>query len=386
VSSVALHHLSKVYSGHARAVDDLNLEIRQGEFFTLLGPSGCGKTTTLRMIAGLETPSDGRVLIGERDCTSVHPRDRGVGLVFQSYALYPHMTVRQNIMLNLVVGRVAKAEVDRRVRDIAASLKLDHLLDRRPPLLSGGERQRVALGRALVRNPKVLLMDEPLSNLDLKLREHMRIELKRLHNQFRHTVVCVTHDQAEALSMSDRIAVMQAGKVEQVGTPDDVYGNPANLFVASFLGSPSINQFPGRVVAEQGDLKAVPLDLPSLAQPMKPAIDGLAHDHPIVIGVRPEDILVTSGERPDCAVVRVSLVEPLGASKLLSLELAQTDDELRQIMALVPGHQRVAEGAIVSMGLRPGAMLIFDGASQTLVARSMAIQSNTAPQRQRTTG
>jgi multiple sugar transport system ATP-binding protein len=379
VSSVTLQHLTKIYSGHAPAVDELNLEIRQGEFFTLLGPSGCGKTTTLRMIAGLETPSDGRVLIGDRDCTSVHPRDRGVGLVFQSYALYPHMTVRQNIMLNLVVSRVAKAEVDRRVRDIATSLKLDHLLDRHPRLLSGGERQRVALGRALVRNPNVLLMDEPLSNLDLKLREHMRIELKRLHNQFRHTVVCVTHDQAEALSMSDRIAVMQAGKLEQVGTPDEVYENPANLFVASFLGSPSINQFPGRIVAEGGKLEAVPLDLPVLAQPIRPSADAFAHDQSIVIGVRPEDILVSGGERPGCAVARVSLVEPLGASKLLSLELAQTDDERRQIMALVPGHERVAEGATVSMALRAGAMLVFDGASQMLVARSMTTSSDPAP-------
>jgi multiple sugar transport system ATP-binding protein len=234
--SVELRGISKSYGVSPRAVDNLSLNIESGEFFTILGPSGCGKTTTLRMIAGLEAPTAGEILIDGRQVTRVHPRDRGVGLVFQNYALYPHMSVFDNLALNLKVRRVPKTEIERRVRGIAATLQLDDLLSRRPGQLSGGERQRVAVGRALIRNPRVLLMDEPLSNLDLKLRERMRTELKHLHEQYRHTIVYVTHDQVEAMMMSDRIAVMRHGVIQQIGAPGEIYSAPQTTFVAGFIG------------------------------------------------------------------------------------------------------------------------------------------------------
>ena len=238
---VRVERVTKVYPGDVKAVDDVSLDVEEGEFMILVGPSGCGKTTPLRMIAGLETVTSGRIELKGRDVTNVPARDRDVAMVFQSYALYPHMTVRQNLGLNLQVRKVPRAEIKQRVEDDGAHAALDHLLDRKPGQLSGGQRQRVALGRAVIRRPNVFLMDEPLSNLDLKLREETRTELKKLHENLRITTVYVTHDQSEAMTLGDRIAVMHDGVLLQVGVPQRLFERPANLFVGTFIGSPAMN-------------------------------------------------------------------------------------------------------------------------------------------------
>jgi multiple sugar transport system ATP-binding protein len=320
------------------------------------------------MIAGLEEPTEGEIWIGGANCTHVHPRDRRVALVFQSYALYPHMTAFANIGLNLTVGGVARAEIERRVRSIAASLQIEHLLHRRPKNLSGGERQRVALARALVRNPQVLLMDEPLSNLDLKLREHMRTELRRLHDEYRHTIICVTHDQTEAMTMSDRIAVMKEGTVEQVGSAEEVYARPANIFVAAFLGSPSLNLLPGTL-----DTSALP-DLPDRQERNDRILRvdlgvgtqrknlGLS----VLVGIRPEDVLVSapSAQRIDATI---RLLEPTGASKLLFMDIWEQYGAPRRIVAMVPGHERYRISDRVPVSFRSGRMMVFNERSERLI-------------------
>ena len=248
MASVSFDHVSKRF-GHVVAVDDLSLDIASGEFVVLVGPSGCGKTTALRMLAGLEAVSGGRIRIGDHDVEQLPPRQRDVAMVFQDYALYPQMTVRRNVAFGLETRKVPKAEVERLVTEAAGRLGLDGLLDRKPRQLSGGQRQRVALGRALVRNPQVFLMDEPLSNLDAKLRVDMRAEIKALQRETGVTTVFVTHDQVEAMTMGDRIAVMRAGVLEQIGDPETVYNRPANVFVAGFIGSPAMTF--GRFAAER---------------------------------------------------------------------------------------------------------------------------------------
>src|SRR6058998_1160507 len=242
MATVTFEHVTKKY-GDVLAVNDLNLAINEGEFMVLVGPSGCGKTTSLRMIAGLEEISSGELKIGDRIVNDVPPKDRDIAMVFQSYALYPHMSVRDNLAFGLKLRKVAKAEIDRRVNETGKLLELSPLLDRKPKQLSGGPRQRVALGRVIVREPKVFLMDEPLSNLDAKLRVQTRAEIARLHQRLRTTVVYVTHDQVEAMTMGDRIAVMNFGVLQQVGSPQDLYQNPVNKFVAGFIGSPAMNFF-----------------------------------------------------------------------------------------------------------------------------------------------
>src|SRR5262245_31183385 len=240
MSTVTFENVNKIY-GDFHAVKDLNLEIGDGEFMVLVGPSGCGKTTSLRMIAGLEEISSGSLRIGDRVVNDVPPKDRHIAMVFQSYPLYPHMSVRDNLAFGLKLRKVPKAEIERRVNEAAATIQLEKLLDRKPKELSGGQRQRVALGRAIVREPSVFLMDEPLSNLDAKLRVQTRAEIARLHQRLKTTVVYVTHDQVEAMTMGQRIAVMSEGLLQQVGTPQDLYDNPKNRFVAGFIGSPAMN-------------------------------------------------------------------------------------------------------------------------------------------------
>ena len=250
MANLSLRNIWKIYPGDVAAVKDFNLEIEDKEFVVFVGPSGCGKSTTLRMIAGLESISKGELYIGDTLCNEVEPKDRDIAMVFQSYALYPHMTIYDNMAFALKLRKTPKDEIDRKVREAARSLDIEHLLDRRPKALSGGQRQRVALGRAIVRNPKVFLMDEPLSNLDAKLRVQMRTEISKLHQRLQTTFIYVTHDQTEALTMGTRIVVMKDGVIQQVDTPQNIYNYPTNKFVASFIGSPQMNFFDGEVVVE----------------------------------------------------------------------------------------------------------------------------------------
>src|SRR5260370_13011707 len=311
--------IQKVYPTGFRAVNHLDLEVKDGEFFTLVGPSGCGKTTTLRIIAGLETPSSGKVFIGGRDYTHTHPRDRDVAMVFQSYALYPHMTVRQNLVLNLEVRKIAEREIEQRVREISRMLGLGELLERKPGQLSGGQRQRVALGRALIRRPNIFLMDEPLSNLDLKLRERTRTELKALHERLRVTTVYVTHDQAEALVLSDRIGIMNGGELLQVGTPHEIYDRPSSVFVAKFAGTPSINLVP--VTARPAGsapalgLRGADWDLAgiALAAEARRATRLAQLDGQAVLGVRPEAVTLSYEATAGAIPAVVELIEPMGS-------------------------------------------------------------------------
>jgi ABC-type sugar transport system ATPase subunit len=311
VAEVVLDHVTKRFSDDVVALDDLSLDVADGEFLILVGPSGCGKTTALRIVAGLERATSGTVRIGDRVVTDVSPRDRDIAMVFQNYALYPHMTVRKNLAFGLKERKTPKPEIARRVAEASAILGLDELLGRRPAQLSGGQRQRVAMGRALVREPRAFLLDEPLSNLDAKLRVQMRAELKRLHQRLGITTIYVTHDQVEAMTLGDRIVVMSGGCVQQIGGPEDVYGHPANLFVAGFIGSPPMNLLRGRAAGgrvEAGDLAFVREGVP---------------DGEVAVGIRPEDLHPRAGGSRSEAVghqedsapslpFEVDVVEPLG--------------------------------------------------------------------------
>lgn len=303
--------------GQVVAIDNLTLTAEDGEFLVLVGPSGCGKTTALRLVAGLEEPTSGLIWIGDRVVNDVPPRDRDVAMVFQSYALYPHMSVYDNMAFGLKLRGFPRAEIDRRVKQAAEILGIADLLNRKPRQLSGGQRQRVALGRAIVREPKVFLMDEPLSNLDAKLRVQTRAELKKLHQSLKTTTIYVTHDQVEAMTMGTRIAVMNKGVLQQVDTPQNVYEHPANIFVAGFIGSPAMNFFPGRLVTEDGrllvDVGDFRVELPGR---LGEAIRAVATDAEVVLGVRPEHIRLAG---PDRAAIRcrVEVVEPLGNETLV---------------------------------------------------------------------
>ncbi|MDQ3810987.1 MAG: ABC transporter ATP-binding protein [Chloroflexota bacterium] len=344
MASVELEQVVKRFTGGAvAAVDDLSLDIRDGELMVLLGPSGCGKTTALRMIAGLERADSGEIRIGGTRVNELEPKDRDVALVFQSYALYPHMTARHNMLYPLRVRRMSVAERERRVAQAADLLRITHLLDRKPRQLSGGEQQRVALGRAIVREPRVFLMDEPLSNLDAKLRVHTRAELKGLQQQLGVTTMFVTHDQAEAMTMADRIAVMNQGSLQQVGTPDDVYDVPSNLFVAQFMGSPPMNTLPverqdGQLVAGGGWTFAVPegVRLP---------------DGPLTLGVRPEDLSLAADGQP--ATVFVS--EPLGNEVIVNVQVGEAMVKLRAAPSVRP-----ARGETVFLRADPRRLHWFD--------------------------
>jgi multiple sugar transport system ATP-binding protein len=302
------------------AVQDLNLAVAEGEFLVLVGPSGCGKTTTLRMLAGLEQPSFGAIEIRGRAVNRVPPRDRNIALVFQSYALYPHMTVRQNLGFGLRCRRVRRSETRERVAAIADTLELAPLLDRRPSQLSGGQRQRVALGRALIRDPEVFLMDEPLSNLDASLRLQMRGELARLHRQLGATIVYVTHDQTEAMTMGSRIAIMRDGVLQQVDSPQRVYDHPANAFVAGFVGSPKMNLVPGRLVSVDGEMA---LDWVGGLLPLSGPISAAARQSSspeVTVGIRSEDLLPLAHSTGEATIrSRVEVVEPLGSETLVTV-------------------------------------------------------------------
>jgi multiple sugar transport system ATP-binding protein len=324
-----LDKVSKVYPNGFQAVTDLSLEIEDGEFLVLVGPSGCGKSTALRMIAGLEDISSGELRIGERVVNDVEPKSRDIAMVFQNYALYPHMTVYKNIGFALKLAKVPKEEADRRVREAARILELDDYLDRKPGQLSGGQRQRVAMGRAIVREPSAFLMDEPLSNLDAKLRVQMRAEIARLQRELRVTTFYVTHDQVEAMTMGDRVAVIKSGVLQQVDTPQRLYDHPVNVFVAAFIGSPSMNLFETTFTAGNSGDGSLTVGSQTLSVPASiiDAHPGLRErsGQQLVAGIRPED-LYDAELRTDHAAdqrlnIRVQLIEALGADALAHFEL-----------------------------------------------------------------
>ena len=315
---VEVRNLAKRF-GKVVAVDNVSFRVKSGEFFFLLGPSGSGKTTVLRCIAGLEDPDKGDILIDGVRVNDVHPSKRDIAMVFQNYALYPHMTVYENLAFPLKMRGLPRGEIEKRVREVAELLRISELLNRKPAQLSGGQQQRVALGRALVRRPKVFLMDEPLSNLDAKLRVYMRAELKKMQKDLGITTIYVTHDQVEAMTMADRIALLNKGVLQQVGTPSEVYHRPANMFVAGFIGSPAMNFFEASVVEEEGrlyiDTGDFKLELPS-------NIAGLLRgESEVVLGVRPEHIRVYMEKKPGAIPARVFVVEPLGFETIIDFRV-----------------------------------------------------------------
>jgi multiple sugar transport system ATP-binding protein len=382
MAEIVLEHVNKSYPNGMTAVKDLNLTIADGEFLILVGPSGCGKTTTLNMIAGLEDISSGELRIGGERVNEKAPKDRDIAMVFQSYALYPHMTVRQNIAFPLTLAKMKKADIAQKVSDTAKILDLTELLDRKPSQLSGGQRQRVAMGRAIVRHPKAFLMDEPLSNLDAKLRVQMRGEIARLQRRLGATTVYVTHDQTEAMTLGDRVVVMHGGVAQQIGTPEELYERPANLFVAGFIGSPPMNFFPGT-------LTPTGLTLPFGEVMLTPEVLEVIATHPkqenVIVGVRPEhlaDAALIDGYqriRATTLEVKVELVESLGADKYVYFTTAGCDvhsaqlDELaaesevveNQFVARVPAESKAAIGQSVELAFDTGKLAVFDADSGT---------------------
>jgi multiple sugar transport system ATP-binding protein len=323
MANVRLSALKKVFGANAPAVDVDELIIKDGEFLTLLGPSGCGKSTLLRMLAGLETPSSGRIMFNDLTVTDLDPSERNIAMVFQNYALYPHMTVAENVGYPLKKRGMPKAERETRITEIAAMLKIEMLLDRKPRQLSGGQQQRVALGRAMIRDPAVYLFDEPLSNLDAALRSYMRNELIRLHAKLRGTMVFVTHDQVEAMTMSTRIAVMEAGRIQQLATPDEIYERPATKFVAGFVGTPSMN-FIEATAAPSGSGSTLRTSDFMLGVDVPAGVPG-ALEGPLTIGVRPEHILINTGS--DNA--EITVVESLGNEQIITINTGSREMVLR---------------------------------------------------------
>jgi multiple sugar transport system ATP-binding protein len=392
MAEIVLEHVNKSYPDGATAVRDLNITIADGEFLILVGPSGCGKTTTLNMIAGLEDISSGELRSGGERVNEKPPKDRDIAMVFQSYALYPHMTVRQNIAFPLTLAKMKKADIAQKVEETAETLGLTELLDRKPSQLSGGQRQRVAMGRAIVRHPKAFLMDEPLSNLDAKLRVQMRGEIARLQKRLGTTTVYVTHDQTEAMTLGDRVVVMHGGVAQQIATPDELYERPANLFVAGFIGSPAMNFFPATLTPNG-------LTLPFGEVLLPPEVQATIATHPkpdnVIVGVRPEhlaDAALIDGYQRISALVfngKVDLVESLGADKYVYFTTASSDvhsaqlDELvaeselsaNQFVARVPAESKAAIGQPIELACETTKLAVFDadtGVNLTIPAPSTA--------------
>ena len=359
MATVTYDHVTKKF-GDVLAVNDLSIAVHDGEFLVLVGPSGCGKTTALRMLAGLEEQTSGDILIGDRIVNDVAPKDRDIAMVFQNYALYPHMSVYDNIAFGLKLRGMPKAEIERRVKEVAGILGLAELLQRKPKELSGGQRQRVAVGRAIAREPAVFLMDEPLSNLDAKLRIQTRAELQRIHQRVGRTTIYVTHDQVEAMTMGDRIAVMRDGLLQQIGTPEELHERPVNLFVAGFIGSPSMNFFPatvradGGVVADAGFAR-VPLD----------GKGAPAAGKDVIIGVRPEDIHDLSAGPSDGRLpidARVDVVEYLGNELQLYLTAGTSS-----FIARVATDSRPQPGQPIRVGFDVRKVHLFDRATEMAI-------------------
>ncbi|PJE21460.1 MAG: ABC transporter ATP-binding protein [Mycobacterium sp.] len=380
MAEIVLEHVKKSYPDGHTAVQDLSITIADGEFLILVGPSGCGKTTTLNMIAGLENISSGELRIGGERVNEKAPKDRDIAMVFQSYALYPHMTVRQNIAFPLTLAKMKKADIAQKVEETARILDLTELLDRRPSQLSGGQRQRVAMGRAIVRQPKAFLMDEPLSNLDAKLRVQMRGEIARLQKRLGTTTVYVTHDQTEAMTLGDRVVVMHGGVAQQIGTPTELYERPANLFVAGFIGSPAMNFFPAA-------LTSFGLTLSFGEVTLKPEVQEVIAGHPkpenVIVGLRPEHIhdaaLIDGYQRISSLTfeVTVDLVESLGSDKYvyftttgpqahsarLDEVAAESDVHENRFVARVPAESKAVIGQPIELAFDPAKLAVFDADS-----------------------
>ena len=361
MASLSLKHINKTYPNGFEAVKDFNLEIEDKEFIIFVGPSGCGKSTTLRMIAGLEEITSGELKIGDKVVNDVEPKDRDIAMVFQNYALYPHMTVYDNMAFGLKLRKVPKPEIDKMVREAAKILDLEPLLDRKPKALSGGQRQRVAMGRAIVRNPKVFLMDEPLSNLDAKLRGQMRIEISKLHQRLGTTIIYVTHDQTEAMTLGTRIVVMNAGIVQQVDTPQTLYDHPCNQFVAGFIGSPQMNFIDAQCVVE-GAKAFLKFDKYQVELPeakAKKLIDGGYAGKNVVFGIRPEDIYDSAEHLDKFATCKIDSdvtgYELLGAEVLLYFTVAGAN-----MSARVDSDTTARYGDHIELAFDPHKIHVFD--------------------------
>ena len=354
MATLTFDNITKQFGRKVVAVKNFSLQVNDGEFLVLLGPSGCGKTTAMRMVAGLEEVTAGRILIDDIDVTELPPRKRNVNMVFQNYAVWPHMTVYENIAYPLRLKRVAKNELDATVKKVAGMTKISELLERYPSQLSGGQQQRVAVARAIAVSPKIFLMDEPLSNLDAKLRESMRTELKAIHTKTEATTVFVTHDQSEAMSMADRIVIMKDGEVVQIGTPDDVYHRSASLFVADFIGTPPTNFMDVELVRQNGDYI---LKNPHLSMKLLPENSVTLRDYgrkKLVIGVRPENIILVGPE--DAILSAPCLVsEPQGSHQIIAIDI---DDKLIKIVA--PPHPTVKSGEMINLAFKQEAISFFD--------------------------
>lgn len=370
MASVSLRHIYKIFAGGVNAVSDFELEIEDKEFIVLVGPSGCGKSTTLRMVAGLEEISDGQLYIGDKLVNDVAPKDRDIAMVFQNYALYPHMTVYDNMAFGLKLRKVPKAEIDQRVKEAARILDIEHLLNRKPKALSGGQRQRVALGRAIVREPKVFLMDEPLSNLDAKLRVQMRTEITKLHQKLQTTFIYVTHDQTEAMTMGSRIVVMKDGFIEQVDTPQNLYDYPAKQFVAGFIGSPQMNFFKAQLVRESDGVYATfgksKIKIPE--GKIKKLVSDEYVGKEVIMGIRPEDIhdeevfLKNSPESSLEAFVEV--VELMGSETYLYLKI---DGKEETVTARVDPRSVSRTGDTIKIAFDANHLHFFDVDTETTI-------------------
>ena len=365
MAGLSLKHICKVYSNGFEAVKDFNLEIEDKEFIIFVGPSGCGKSTTLRMIAGLEDISSGELKIGDRLVNDVEPKDRDIAMVFQNYALYPHMNVFDNMAFSLKLRKVPKAEIESQVREAAKILDLEKLLDRKPKQLSGGQQQRVAMGRAIVRNPKVFLMDEPLSNLDAKLRVQMRTEIAKLHERLGATIIYVTHDQTEAMTLGTRIVVMRDGIVQQVDTPQNLYNKPCNRFVASFIGSPQMNFFEA-VCEEQNGSAVLKIGNDSISLPGekgKALLSGGYKGKQVIMGIRPEDVHEAKAEETENVIQsEVTVYELLGAEVYLYCEIQKTN-----VIARVAASTTAKVGSKVRFAFDTEKIHVFDKDTERII-------------------
>jgi multiple sugar transport system ATP-binding protein len=367
MTSLSLRGIGKTYSGGVKVIEGLDLDIHNGEFMVFVGPSGCGKTTLLRMIAGLEDITSGEIRFGDEPVNHLGPAERGAAMVFQSYALYPHMTVAQNLGFGLKMAGASKAEQDKAVAQVAQTLQITPLLDRKPKALSGGQRQRVAIGRAIVRKPKVFLFDEPLSNLDANLRVQMRVELGRMHQDMGTTMVYVTHDQVEAMTLGQRIAVFNAGRIEQVGTPLQLYHHPANLFVAEFLGSPKMNLLPGQFqLGNQGQAQVRVADGGVWDMPAQAlGADRADWQRLKTVGARPEDLQVQPpGDSGPSVRATVGLVEQLGESTVVYVRVAGFEQDLA--LRLPGSVAGIKAGQVLNLICPPDKLRCFDAQGHAL--------------------